>query len=125
MSLWRCYNPKCATNPYGKQGFDFEVDGRVAKCPKCGIDNEGRFTSLLVRLTLIHYDPPSPVPGFGMGYTLCDANRMVYALNPGEQASGEPVAVNCKKCKEHADFPKDWTDMSKDRVPQWIGTRAG
>lgn len=119
-------NSKCATNPHaGRLGFEFEGEKSAAKCPKCGIESgDIRFGPLLTPLVTIHYDPPSPVPGYGMGYPLCDKSKIVVALN-GEQASGEPCAVNCKACKDHADFPKDWVEMDASRVPDVSLMRLG
>jgi transcription elongation factor Elf1 len=59
-----------------------------------------------------------------MGYPLCDESKVVVAL-VGEQATGEPGVVNCKACKEHVDFPKDWVEMDASRVPDINLARMG
>lgn len=118
MARWRCMNPKCS-NPEARPGFDFDGEAKTAKCPKCGIENtHPRFGNLLVKLTTIHYDPPSEVPGYGLGFPLCDPYRKVGDLwQKKEQASGEPGLANCQTCLEHKDFPKEWVDMDPARVP--------
>ena len=120
MGLWMCLNSRCYS-PNGKVGFSFESDQPV--CPKCEINkNDTELGHFIVERVTIHYDPPHPkVNGKGKGYISCDKTVKVFEVaRRGQQASGEPIAVNCSKCKESDEWPKDWVEMDPSRVPDMI-----
>ena len=122
MASWRCMNSRCG-DPAQRPGFDFEAEGKVVKCPKCGLSSDDvRFGGMLLKLTVIHYDPPHPiVGGAGLGYPLCEPSARVQDLHrKKEAATGEPGVVNCKKCLAHVDFPKEWEEMALSRVPNMM-----
>lgn len=116
---WRCLNPKCADDPEGKPEHDFWAAEPV--CDKCGADprKDPKLKGMITPLVIIHLDPPHPIaPGVGLGFPLCDTTRRVHNLHvTGEQATSEPGVVNCPKCKEHEQFPRDAIEMDKSRVP--------
>jgi len=99
-TLYRCLNPKCADDPSGKLGHDFTAD--VPVCDKCGVDGrDPRFARVVHRLVVLHYDPPSPVEGIGLGHRACDPSKTSRASSDGMQmATGDPESVNCAKCRE-------------------------
>jgi len=88
MPLYRCYG--CRT--------EFEAAKPV--CEACGMDASAnpRDKDMVVRLTVIHFDPPGRRPGVGLNHAACDASIKLGA--PKCQFTSEPVAVTCPKCKE-------------------------
>lgn len=124
MGLFKCMNKRCWSES-GRPGFDFE-DG-MPVCPKCNTDQrDKRLGYLIVDRVLIHYDPPhDSVDGVGKGYIACSKIPVHEVAMRGQQASGEPVAVNCQKCKESAEWPKDWIEMDPKRVPLIIPSKLG
>lgn len=103
--LYRCINPKCGPN-----GHEFTGES-PAKCPKCGIAEDDPKLGLAIRrLVLVHFDPPSPLPGIGMGYRACNHQRgiavgMPSPDKPGVHAgTGDPRSVTCPKCKESEEY---------------------
>lgn len=125
MPQWRCLNSRCWETQ--RPGYDFTADAGV--CPKCGASaNEPQTARFLIRLAIIHYDPPHPtIAGLGMGYALCDKGRHVSTLHLAqlkrggvlEQATADANAVNCPQCLAHKDFPGDDFEP-KQAVPGWM-----
>lgn len=111
MALWRCNSLKC-------EGKTFLSER--PKCPVCGLDAEAdaRFADVIIKLTIIHFDPPSGVVrGRGKNVTLCDGTPVRSLGKKHEQASGDPEAVNCQACRAHKDFSTD-LDL-QESVPEW------
>lgn len=101
--LYRCSNANCCDrvgNPH-----EFLADEGI--CPKCGISQgDQRFGSLIIRCVMIHFDPPSPVPGYGLGVRACAPETAIHAPvdafgrpRIGHGGTGDPVAVSCPACK--------------------------
>jgi ssDNA-binding Zn-finger/Zn-ribbon topoisomerase 1 len=94
--LWRCYNPKCTTNPAGKPGYDYATDDPKGTCPKCGLATDHpRHGGKIVRRVPVHFETPDEiVEGSGSGIIACT----------GGPAQGRytraPSAVTCPKCLE-------------------------
>ena len=84
---------------------DFEGDR--AKCDPCGIDPllNPRHADRVIPLVTVHLDPPSHVPGIGLGHAACDP--AVKTGRPGEAFTGEKSAVNCPRCKASEAFRAD------------------
>lgn len=92
--FYRCYNPNCTEHPAKMPGYDFTAD--VPVCPKCKVDaRQPRFSHLIVPLVIIHFDPPSQVPGYGVGELACDGKP-----SAGRMATGDPEVVNCPACRQ-------------------------
>ena len=96
MPTYRCHNPKCADDPHGRLGFNFEApsDSPVL-CPKCGAGKTPRTANLIVKLAVIHFDPPSEHAGIGQGFCACNPEKLL----PSVKATGVHDAVTCKACR--------------------------
>lgn len=68
-------------------------------CAKCGLDpsQDKRHAALFQEMTTIHYDPPSHVPGMGLGHAAC--NQKLKTGSNGDAWTGEKPVVNCEQCK--------------------------
>lgn len=97
---YRCQNPLCAGKP------DFWVDaGKDPACPGCEISiTDERFKSLITPVAILHFDPPSHVPGFGRGYWACNPAKAVVVNVGRDRATGDPLVVTCPACKETAAY---------------------
>jgi len=106
VKSFRCTNPKCQAKSEGK------FLSEKPTCPQCKIGAEHeRFGNLIVRLVEVHFDPPSEVPGFGLGVRACDRSKPIQAEmggngmpNPFHAGTGVLRAVTCEKCKKSAAF---------------------
>lgn len=92
MSLFRCLECRA------------EFEAPVPACAACGIDpaKDPRDADLVAPLVTIHFDPPHRRKGRGMGHAACNPGLKVG--HPGCAFTGEPLAVNCAKCKASAAF---------------------
>lgn len=107
LKMFRCLNPTCCT--LKDQGI---FHAEYPKCPRCQTDAaDPKFGRLIVRLTLVHFDPPTHVPGIGKNYRACDPTVDIQAAqggngmpNPFHAGTGTPAAVTCPACKESAEF---------------------
>jgi len=79
--LHRCLNPRCEVT---------EFTAADPVCPGCGAENP-----LVVRLPVIHFDPPSPFAGKGLGHRACDPTTPISR----GRGTGEPAVVNCPACR--------------------------
>jgi hypothetical protein len=88
MALYRCTN--C--------GRDFEND-RPA-CAQCDIDpaKDPRLGRFIIRLEIVHFDPPTRFPGMGQGHAAC--NPLLKVGKQIAHATGDPSCVNCTRCRE-------------------------
>jgi hypothetical protein len=106
MRFWRCYNPNCSDRG-GIPGHDFTAD--VPVCDKCNVDGRNpRFASLISPVVVIHFDPPSAVPGYGEGHLACNPTQGIR----GHMATGDPDAVNCPACRK----TPVWENASKGKA---------
>jgi len=119
LRYYRCYSCKNDTGAFGK---DFEVrtedsaplvklpdntQGLAVTCPTCQLSNlDPRHGGNVVSVVCVHFEPPRTKDTHGRegcGHIACDTGVRVQAHRPKGQelyASGEPLAVNCPKCKE-------------------------
>lgn len=105
--MFRCY---ACTNDNGLPGRDFVAENPV--CPACGLDGttNPRFKPLFAELAVVHFDPPTAVPGVGTNRPACDPKKKIGG--PGvDRATGEPLAVTCPACKGS----KTWQDAMEAR----------
>lgn len=81
---------------------EFEADKPA--CEACGIDpaTDPRNKDVIVPLVTHHFDPPSKVPGRGLGHAAC--NPRLRIGTPKCAFTGEPESVNCAACKASAQF---------------------
>jgi hypothetical protein len=93
MARYRCY---ACVDAKGRPGRDFEAAG-PPKCPACGADPalDPRHARVVQPVAVIHFDPPSGVPGLGVGLWACDKTKPVAG---GGMATGDPLAVTCAAC---------------------------
>lgn len=94
MKLYRCH-------PCGK--FEFTADRPV--CPQCGTDGDDpriKARGFVIPLVILHFDPPSGLPGMGKNRPACD--QTLYVGHNGVRATGEPSAVSCAACKLTEEF---------------------
>lgn len=112
--LFACLNPLCKT-PTGW----FNFTSLTPTCPSCGISfTDERFGSLLIkRLPRIHFDPPSPVPGYGMNHRACNPKIHICGIpndlgqpDPFNAGTGLVTAVTCPECKVTAAFEKAFAE---------------
>lgn len=75
-----------------------EFESPTLACAKCGLDpaKNPRDAEWLVKLEVIHFDPPTNVAGRGKNHAACDPK---LTLGGNRRFTGEPVAVTCAKCK--------------------------
>jgi hypothetical protein len=94
MKLWRCTH--CGT--------DFEAEEFY--CEKCDLDPKAdpRLEQFAQELVVLHYEPPSRFRGLGIGRIACNLNASVAGL----RRTGDPLAVNCSRCKETEQFKRDY-----------------
>lgn len=114
-TLYRCY---LCPGPKGTPGLDFTADKPV--CPACGADpaTDPRDAGAVVRLEVLHFDPPSGRPHRGRGHAACNPALKVGA--GGVLATGEPSVVNCPACRAAA----AWTLASGWSVPPAVPPAA-
>ena len=91
MSLWRCLNCKA----------EFQADKPV--CAACELDptTDPRAADLFRAIEVIHFDPPTRVPGVGRNHAACDP-KVRYGAN--RMFTGEPGSVTCPACKASPAF---------------------
>ena len=100
MKLFRCERPSCLTKDRGQFWSCQPI------CPQCKLEaNDPKFGSKIIRLQIVHFDPPTDFPGVGQNYRACDHAIGVHAAtgpggvpNPYHGATGDPRFVNCPKC---------------------------
>ena len=140
MKMFRCMNRKCQ----GVKHPDLGPGGFMAEtplCPQCKIEaNHPRFGLLIQRLVMIHYNPDSEVPGFGLGHRACDPSKEITAQldgngipAPWHAGTGNPFVVNCPECKKTTahmatvarlsdeDSVRDVFQSASDRLPVFPG----
>jgi ssDNA-binding Zn-finger/Zn-ribbon topoisomerase 1 len=108
--FYQCLNPKCL--PVEKGRFMAEL----GTCPQCGAnEDDPKRGRLIHRLVMVHYDPPSEVPGFGQGVRACNKKVIIQVLpNPGggmpkkpwQAGTGNVYAVTCPDCKETEEWKR-------------------
>lgn len=101
IKMFRCANPKCRK---ANKGTFF---AEIPKCPQCGIEaNDPKYGRLIGRCALVHFDPPSPVPGIGLNVRACDPAKVITVASTNERkpswhaGTGNPKGVTCPQCKE-------------------------
>ena len=67
-------------------------------CEPCEIDplKDRRMAGVVLKVEIVHYDPPSKVKHRGLGVLACDPKTPVH----GKRATGEPHVVNCAACRK-------------------------
>lgn len=101
--LFRCMNPRCQEKDLAMGRF-WSVE---PVCPQCGIEaKDQKFGHLIVRLSVVHLDPPTDIPGIGWNVRACDETKIIQVSegasgipNPYHIGSGNVNAVNCPECK--------------------------
>ena len=90
-------------------------ESNPAVCPQCGIvGKQGtKFGHLIQRLSIVHFDPPTDIPGVGWNVRACDRTKGVQAFegqdgipNAHNVGSGYVVAVNCLECMKTEEYKK-------------------
>ena len=107
--LFRCMNPKCQALNLAMGRFWAEAsETNPAVCPQCKIVGKAntKFGHLIVRLTIVHFDPPSEIPGIGLNVRACDQDKIIQVSEGGNGipnhyhvGSGSVRAVNCPACQ--------------------------
>ena len=106
LKLFTCTNPRCHENG---QDFGFSSTDAEPPCPKCGVAYTDP-RKIVRRLVMIHFDPPSDVPGFGCGHRACDPKVHIaigggpngdqdWLPNPYHAGTGDPMRVTCPACR--------------------------
>ena len=106
IKLFRCLKPKCQAREQGR------FWGEEWKCPQCGLtDKDPRLGQYLVRLCIIHFDPPTDIPGVGLNVRACDKGKPIQAIqwengtpSPWNGGTGSPSAVTCDKCMNTPEY---------------------
>jgi rubredoxin len=107
MKLFKCMNDECLRQDQGRFYRDTWV------CPRCGISMEDpKFGRLILRMVLIHYDPPTKYRGIHHGYRACDhAMPICVSLrledgspNPYQAGTAVPSAVTCPECMKSEEY---------------------
>jgi hypothetical protein len=103
--LFRCNNPKCQAVNKGK------FQSEKPECPQCKIGaDHPKFGSLILRLVMVHYDPPSEMPGISQWVRACDKSKSIAVQdgggvpNPWHAGTGLIQAVTCPECMATAEF---------------------
>lgn len=96
MPMFRCHNQACTTDKHGRLGFDFEAPVSAIVCPKCGAGKTARTAQLIVKLAVVHFDPPTNIQGVGENVAACNPEK---AIGSGMRGSGVHDAVTCKACR--------------------------
>lgn len=112
VKAYRCMNPECLAKKSDALFFADPVPGTL-ECPQCGLkDSDPKFGGLLQRMVIVHFDPPSRIPGFGLGVRACDPTKginvkAVSTKKPSwHSGTGNTDAVTCPQCKETLEFKK-------------------
>ena len=104
--FFRCLNPKCLQVEMGQFWSDAS-EKNPAVCPQCGIvGKQGtKFGHMIQRLTVVHFDPPTEIPGIGQNVRACETSRAIQAdempngiPNPYHAGTGSVQQVNCPEC---------------------------
>ena len=101
MDRWACLNAKCRLD-----GKKFVFEG-LPTCPQCGVSMSDPYygKSTIIKVALIHYHLPSPVPGVGSMMRACDGKSpLPYREGSGEVSTGNTSLVSCQNCKKHPVF---------------------
>lgn len=124
--LFQCQLPKCQPLRQGK--FMQVTSPEVPPvCPQCKLVGQTgtRWGHLIARLVFIHFDPPSEMPGYGMGYRACDPAKAAYAgtgtdgrPNPWHAVTGVADEVNCPECRETAAWKKAKAEVDGEEVTE-------
>ena len=94
MKMYRCM--ACPA----EQGQPQEFLAEKPICPKCGLDGtQPRNAKHIAKLTVIHFDAPSQVPGQGVGHLACQPE---IPVGQGHVVTGHAAVVNCPAC-QHTD----------------------
>lgn len=113
MTLYRCWNASCATDKAGRLGFDFDASEPV--CPRCGADaRQPRTANVVIELAVIHFEPPSPRDGIGIGETACKPGYARHRI--ARHATSDPRVVNCAECRK--------TEVFRTEAARWGETIA-
>lgn len=100
LKLFRCTRPSCTTKDMGRfQSLGWE-------CPQCGLSiKDPKLGHKIIRLTVIHFDPPSEWPGVGLNVRACNKAMPIQAPegpngvpNPWHAGTGDPRQVSCPDC---------------------------
>src|SRR5579864_6436536 len=96
MKQFRCMNQKCQAKNDGR----FESESDEPTCSQCNIGKDHpRFGKMILRVAEIHFDPPSEVPGYGLGFRACNPKVPIgvpiNGLKPVYHGgTGDPTIVN-------------------------------
>lgn len=90
--LWRCHNHDAPVEFWGTDGKCPECPATFAKNPEC-----------VVKLEIIHFDPPSGIKNKGMNIRACDGKPWNYPEGEG-RSTGDVSVVNCPLCKQSESF---------------------
>jgi hypothetical protein len=111
LKQYICSHPKCLVKDGGK--FSGEFTPKKAVCPRCGTrEDDEKFGCAIQRLTVIHFDPPTHMPGIGQNHRACDpavgikAQLLSNSLmpNPWHAGTGDINVVTCEKCKATPEY---------------------
>ena len=108
LKLFRCTRVSCVKKDQGR----FQSEGWA--CPQCGLPmKDPKLGDKIMRLTMVHFDPPSEWPGMGLHYRACDPSIGIQVApaqngmpNPWHAGTGDPRQVSCPKCKDTEAYKK-------------------
>lgn len=101
LKFYRCGRPSCMTKEKGQFWSETPI------CPQCKLEaNDPKFGHKIIRLTILHLDPPTDFPGIGKSHRACDVTKSIQAPdgpggvpNPYHAGTGVVSMVNCPACK--------------------------
>lgn len=120
LKLFRCDRPTCKVQDKG------HFRAELPKCPRCGLEaNDPKFGSKIIRLTMIHYDPPTEFPGIGKGFRACSPTKMIQVTdgpggapkNPFDAGTGDVNQVSCPECKLTDEYKAGLAALNDDDGP--------
>lgn len=120
LKLFRCTRPTCTKKEMGR------FQSETWECPQCGLSmKDPKLGHKIIRLTVIHFDPPSEWPGTGLNVRACDHAQPIQASqgqngipNPWNAGTANPKHVTCEACKLTKEYKDSLLAQDDDENPK-------
>lgn len=102
-------------------------------CPQCGLTaDDPKFGHKIIRLVIVHFDPPTDFPGIGQQHRACDPNKPIQAPdgpggvpNPWHAGTGDPKVVNCPACMQTESYKAVLATAEDEDAPNSTAAAMG